>query len=323
MSTLRDCYPTSVQEMRNAKDDGIRMVTVFDHAYHHLKLMRYINSLSIRFVDVQHEKTKIRNDNVHLGGVTARQSKPFDSSATKFPSRTEPVGNTVRKVSRPKQTAGRSSPLLPIDERSLSREEVARSKEEKPPRPNPTARRGTATRGGRRGRGGTIRATSRLKRELTHEYDALEELINGLDQYEHEYSYGYKISSTPSSFSPTLKSSSGLGLINERYHIKCPDLLEWDYDVDSFTLILTLDGDTIWGAYDFGMFEGLIFIPNRPWEGYTIIYEFTWKGRENSEGVISYNTRYQTDAIRFLGDGQITGIFEIFTGTKSDSAVFG
>ncbi|KAL8781684.1 MAG: hypothetical protein Q9213_005901 [Squamulea squamosa] len=49
-----------------------------------------------------------------------------------------------------------------------------------------------------------------------------------------------------------------LGLINGEYEITCQDLEQWENFGDDMSLILCLDSPEVWGAYDFGMFSGII-----------------------------------------------------------------
>lgn len=59
-------------------------------------------------------------------------------------------------------------------------------------------------------------------------------------------------------YDPSLPRTTGLiGLLNGRYEINCPDLEQWEqFDDQQFSLILNLQEDSIWGAYDFVMFSG-------------------------------------------------------------------
>ncbi|KAI9679048.1 MAG: hypothetical protein M1829_001718 [Trizodia sp. TS-e1964] len=100
-----------------------------------------------------------------------------------------------------------------------------------------------------------------------------------------------------------------LGLLNGEYEISCAGLQnEWsEYDDYEFSLTLTLQGDLLWGAYDFGMFSGILRIPQRPYEASDTPYELNWRGVENSESVISYDDSRQRGWIKFLGDGKIFG----------------
>ncbi|KKZ63201.1 hypothetical protein EMCG_02406 [[Emmonsia] crescens] len=131
---------------------------------------------------------------------------------------------------------------------------------------------------------------------------------NDDDNNDNNYSY---YSRTPS---PSPGPGGPLGLLNGRYSLESPALRDWAmYDDHPFTLILTLHQNALWGAYDFGMFTGILHIPQRPWEASADKqYEFSWRGKENSQGVISYDDARQKGWIRFLGNGRIDGVIEVY-----------
>lgn len=111
---------------------------------------------------------------------------------------------------------------------------------------------------------------------------------------------------------PSSQNSSPLGLLNGRYEIDCPDLEQWDmYDGYSFSLILTLEGNSLWGAYDFGMHSGILHLPRRPYTASDERYEFRWRGRENSEGEMSFGDD-NVGWIEFLGNGVIGGMINCY-----------
>lgn len=122
--------------------------------------------------------------------------------------------------------------------------------------------------------------------------------------------------------SPQTPRSQSLGLLNGRYVITCSDLDQWDmYSGDEFELVLTLDRNALWGAYDFGMFSGVLFIPERPY-GVRASLDFTWRGRENSEGEMSFGEENR-GWIQFMGGGEIRGMINCygearFTGRRID-----
>lgn len=112
-----------------------------------------------------------------------------------------------------------------------------------------------------------------------------------------------------------------LGLINGVYDIFCPDIeREWDYD--GFTLVLTLDTPAIWGEYDFGMFSGILHIPQRPYGVSSDELALEWRGRENGEGEMSFGDNC-VGGISFIGNGYIEGWMNLygecrFQGTRRD-----
>jgi hypothetical protein len=110
------------------------------------------------------------------------------------------------------------------------------------------------------------------------------------------------------------QNSARLGLINGRYSISCPTLqYQWTMFMDhEFSLVLTLQGDSIWGAFDFGMFNGIIHLPERPFQASNTPFEFSWRGVENGEGEIQYDDGNQHGWIKFLGDGEIEGMISVY-----------
>ena len=105
-------------------------------------------------------------------------------------------------------------------------------------------------------------------------------------------------------------SVSSLGFINGTYEIECSIDGEWpDMEPDDgCTLILTLDSPQVWGAYDFGMYSGIICIANRPTSASKDDLYFRWRGRENSEGIMRFGPSCN-GYISFLGNGTIGGTF--------------
>ena len=114
---------------------------------------------------------------------------------------------------------------------------------------------------------------------------------------------------------------ASLGLINGIYEISCPDIeREWGYD--GFTIVLTLDSPSIWGEYDFGMFSGILRIPQRPFIASGDMLPFEWRGRENGEGEMSFGDNC-VGGVSFLGNGYIEGWINLygecrFEGTRMD-----
>lgn len=113
---------------------------------------------------------------------------------------------------------------------------------------------------------------------------------------------------------------TSLGFINGTYEIDCPDLEEWTWTSDDFSLILCLDGDSVWGAYDFGMFSGIMHLRQRPYAASDEQLPIQWRGRENSEGQMSFGSG-NDGWIRFDGGGRISGMINchgnvIFRGVR-------
>ena len=98
-----------------------------------------------------------------------------------------------------------------------------------------------------------------------------------------------------------------LGLVNGEYEISSSDLNDWsDFPEEDFNLILGLAGNSMWGAYDFGMFHGIMQLQERPWSSSYKKIPFNWRGRNRSEGEMSFGPSC-TGWIQFLGDGEIKG----------------
>ena len=102
---------------------------------------------------------------------------------------------------------------------------------------------------------------------------------------------------------------STLGLINGIYDITCLDISS-QWDTGPLDLTLTLDSPSVWGAYDFGMFTGILHLTERPWAISDSCY-FHWRGRENGEGEMSFGDDCNGE-IRFLGGGEIEGWINLY-----------
>ena len=122
---------------------------------------------------------------------------------------------------------------------------------------------------------------------------------------------------------PSASNVGSLGLINGLYNIECPTMREQfsdNFDPDSLSLILTLDGPRIWGAYDFGQYSGVLLLENRPYSASNEALPVKWRGRENGEGEMSFGDHCYGD-IAFHGNGRITGMLNFygdcgFSGTR-------
>lgn len=80
---------------------------------------------------------------------------------------------------------------------------------------------------------------------------------------------------------------------------------------DGLTLALALDKHTVWGAYDFGMFSGIIRLAQRPTSASSTAIPFEWRGRENGEGEMSFGDSCQGH-IKFLEKGKIEGRISLY-----------
>ena len=106
------------------------------------------------------------------------------------------------------------------------------------------------------------------------------------------------------------RTHSSLGLINGIYDLFCPTV-EREWSCTDLSLILSLDGTTVWGAYDLGMFSGILFLPDRPRQASGEALPLTWRGRENGEGEMSFGNGCEGE-ISFLGNGNIEGWLSVY-----------
>ncbi|ETR98560.1 hypothetical protein M419DRAFT_103402 [Trichoderma reesei RUT C-30] len=101
-----------------------------------------------------------------------------------------------------------------------------------------------------------------------------------------------------------------LGLLNGRYDISSPYVeSEWPMYGSDFSLVLTIVGSSLWGRFDLGVIEGVLYIEERPRASSYSNVPFVWRGRE-AEGQIFYNERSNRGSLRFIGGGAIEGYFE-------------
>ncbi|KAK1243239.1 hypothetical protein MKX07_003867 [Trichoderma sp. CBMAI-0711] len=105
-------------------------------------------------------------------------------------------------------------------------------------------------------------------------------------------------------------SLSPLGLLNGRYDISSPYVEnEWPMYGSNFSLVLTIVGSSLWGRFDLGVIEGVLYIEQRPRASSYESIPFVWRGRE-AEGPILYDEWNNRGSLRFLGNGSIEGHFE-------------
>lgn len=120
----------------------------------------------------------------------------------------------------------------------------------------------------------------------------------------------YKFKHEVDADSPRTSNSPGLGLINGIYDLSCPTV-EGELSCSDLILTLCLDGTTVWGAYDLGMFSGVLFLARRPWQVSDGPLRFNWRCRENGEGEMSIGQRCEGE-ISFLGNGIIEGCISVY-----------
>lgn len=112
---------------------------------------------------------------------------------------------------------------------------------------------------------------------------------------------------TDKSLTPNLPA---VGFINGTYDISC-DTVWQEWGSTDLTLTLALEGTTVWGAYDFSMFSGILFLRDRPWHASNEALPFTWRGRENGEGEMSFGDGCQGE-ISSLGKGRVEGWISVY-----------
>ncbi|KAJ5978204.1 hypothetical protein N7501_001546 [Penicillium viridicatum] len=126
--------------------------------------------------------------------------------------------------------------------------------------------------------------------------------------------------------SPPRTLKNPLGLLNGTYKVLSSDIAnQWDVVPEALTLSLRLNGREIWGEYKFEMFEGILWMPERPMRPSFARIPFKWRGRENGTGEMSFDDD-QEGWIEFLGDGDIVGMINCcgdvhFRGQRIDSSV--
>ncbi|KAK9424646.1 hypothetical protein SUNI508_03522 [Seiridium unicorne] len=117
---------------------------------------------------------------------------------------------------------------------------------------------------------------------------------------------GYEHGDSSSSSSRDDQPLAKLGLLNGRYEIESRDVSEqWPHLGNDLGLILTLNGNELWGSFDLGVLEGILRFDVRPYESSHVELDFKWRGRENEGEIICGN--YNNGWIRFLGGGRIEG----------------
>ena len=124
---------------------------------------------------------------------------------------------------------------------------------------------------------------------------------------------GPKLKQEPKSTSTKVGHSTApcsLGLINGIYDITCEDI-SGEWSTGPLTLTLTLDSPGVWGAYDFGMFEGILRLAERPW-AVSDTCSLMWRGRENGEGEMNFDDGSNQGYIDFLGNGEIEGALNLY-----------
>lgn len=70
-----------------------------------------------------------------------------------------------------------------------------------------------------------------------------------------------------------------LGLLNGRYDITSSYVTdEWPIYGSDFELVLTLAGNSLWGKFNLGIIEGVMYFDSRPYKSSSDSVAFTWRG---------------------------------------------
>ena len=107
-----------------------------------------------------------------------------------------------------------------------------------------------------------------------------------------------------------IPNSSLLGLVNGICDVYC-STVEREWDCTDLTIVLALDCTAVWGAYDLGMFSGILSISQRPCQASDEPLPFTWRGREHGEGEMSFGHCCKGE-ITFLENGKIEGWIGVY-----------
>ena len=99
---------------------------------------------------------------------------------------------------------------------------------------------------------------------------------------------------------PTIKPDPELGPVTGHYAIISP---QWSQHPLSLTLYADPVEPHLWGSYDFGLFEGVVFLPQRPSIASLAPLPCHWRGREGGVGA---RERCEGE-IAFLGGRRIRG----------------
>ncbi|KAJ4302563.1 hypothetical protein N0V88_002713 [Collariella sp. IMI 366227] len=97
-----------------------------------------------------------------------------------------------------------------------------------------------------------------------------------------------------------------LGLLNGRYRIHLispPDDADLHRD---WHMILTLEGDSLWGSFDIGRHIGIIYMRDRPFHSSHDYLGVKWRGEDKETG-LHPKERPNPTALQFLGGGRIAG----------------
>lgn len=100
-----------------------------------------------------------------------------------------------------------------------------------------------------------------------------------------------------------------LGLLNGIYDVSSPRVTsEWPFCGSNFDVALRLAGTNLWGRFDLGIVEGVMYFAKRPWKSSIERVPFKWRGRER-EGPIIYGNE-NNGWMKFLGHGRVEGYLD-------------
>lgn len=140
---------------------------------------------------------------------------------------------------------------------------------------------------------------------LTHQDSEDRDYTNPFDQPPPPYQDNYEDQNRHEENHPLVQRArlASLGPLNGRYDISSRSVDEQRPEyVSRLNLVLTLAGPSLWGRFDLGLVEGVMYFQERPCNSSLDAVQFSWRGHEPN-GPISYDDRYNKGWIKFLGDG--------------------
>ncbi|KAH8125910.1 hypothetical protein LI328DRAFT_155429 [Trichoderma asperelloides] len=144
---------------------------------------------------------------------------------------------------------------------------------------------------------------------LTHQDSEDRDYTNPFDQPPPPYQDNYEDQNRHEENHPPVQRArlASLGPLNGRYDISSRSVDEQrPENASRLNLVLTLAGPSLWGRFDLGLVEGVMYFQERPCNSSLDAVQFSWRGHEPN-GPISYDDRYNKGWIKFLGDGRIEG----------------
>ncbi len=96
-----------------------------------------------------------------------------------------------------------------------------------------------------------------------------------------------------------------LGLLNGRYRLRCTSPAAHADDGEDSAIILTLDGDALWGSFEIGPLSGVLYLAERPRTSSRRPLCFAWRGDDAQGG--DHDETNDGSYLMFMGDGVIVG----------------